>query len=103
VKSNPAVLGAVALILITAIALSANAIAYGQSSNALILLLGFAGTQIPVLLKMQTVEKKVDGNYSVMMEHVKALQDWRAETLSVLPPEVAGHLPPVATTGTEET
>lgn len=51
--------GGVALILIVAITLSINAIAYGQSTNALLLLIGFAGTQVPTLLRMRDVENKI--------------------------------------------
>jgi hypothetical protein len=51
--------GGVALILIVAITLSVNAIVYGASTNALLLLIGFAGTQVPTLLRMSNVENKI--------------------------------------------
>jgi hypothetical protein len=67
--------GGVALILIVAITLSVNAIAYGASTNSLLLLIGFAGTQVPTLLRMSNVENKIQSLHEELPAVVSAAVD----------------------------
>jgi hypothetical protein len=93
--SSWAVVGAIVVIIITTVGLVVNSFIYGQSSNSLMLLMGFVGVQLPILLKMGNVETKVNGNYSEMQRRVQELESYLAEALKIMPPRVAADLPPL--------
>lgn len=97
------------IILLTTALLAYNYFVGGQSSNALILLVGFVTAQIPVLIKVlqidsktDSIESKVNGNYRETTGQLDELKKLYADVMKVIPPNIAKELPSLPSSITGE-